>query len=63
MASPERRNSGEARDGPASPLEAFKRLTRGLLAVNPDELKEAERRYQEEKEAPVVRRDPPVEPS
>ena len=54
MPSLERKGSGEASDVAKNPMEAFKRLARGLLVVTPDELREEELRYQKKRKAKQI---------
>jgi hypothetical protein len=56
MASPESPDKGAGGGSSASPMERFRRLTNGLLAVPPPELKEAERLYQQGREASTKQR-------
>ena len=57
MAPPESADKdGEIGAARPSPSDRFKRLAQGLLNVPPSEIREAERRYQEEKEAAPARK-------
>ena len=52
MASPESDDKGaESVADKVEPIGRFRGLLRGVLKVQPSEMKEAERRYKEEKEA------------